>query len=409
MFLDMLAWSEELITDVRNQKSWLWRHCRRRAIYWLLRSPSQTCHAKPKTQINRRRTLPVSFPLVDAYRKQLGLKDFSPKVRTLWHCSRLRSVALYLWLIVADIRCGQLTVAISGLHCWALVMVSSSIRLTAWLKIQRSGRNGQRDWCMSRVTAIISALVICIIVCPPRLLIIVDNAITYKAQRDKCQRTEAGERGTTDMQMRQRAAAALDAKYTKELADAAKLKMMLCVMMLPLVVVGCTSKPVCQSVRKPPSPPAWIMRPRLADTAERDYFTLRERLITMQKQLGEPRSILMSSADRVAHIDGQLMQLLWAIHTRLQRSINAQSNKTEQSIYECLLACLITFSAPPQILRHRQFSSAQFQKRRNDGWWFPGATAAGLFWTVNVLLSTSCNKQAWSLYSIFFMVLSLML
>ena len=29
----------------------------------------------------------------------------------------------------------------------------------------------------------------------------------------------------------------------------------------------------------------------------------------MQKQLKEPRSILMSS-DRVAHIDGQLMQLL---------------------------------------------------------------------------------------------------
>ena len=50
--------------------------------------------------------------------------------------------------------------------------------------------------------------------------------------------------------------------------------------------------------------------PRLADTAERDYFTLRERLITMQKQLEGTRSILMSSADRVAHIDGQLMQLL---------------------------------------------------------------------------------------------------
>ena len=49
--------------------------------------------------------------------------------------------------------------------------------------------------------------------------------------------------------------------------------------------------------------------PRLADTAERDYFTLR-RLITMQKQLEGTRSILMSSADRVAHIDGQLMQLL---------------------------------------------------------------------------------------------------
>ena len=45
-------------------------------------------------------------------------------------------------------------------------------------------------------------------------------------------------------------------------------------------------------------------------------------LITMQKQRKEPRSILMSSADRVAHIDGQLMQLLRA-HTRFQRSINA--------------------------------------------------------------------------------------
>ena len=29
-------------------------------------TPSQTCHAKPKTQINRRRTLPASFPLRDA-------------------------------------------------------------------------------------------------------------------------------------------------------------------------------------------------------------------------------------------------------------------------------------------------------------------------------------------------------
>ena len=86
-----------------------------------------------------------------------------------------------------------------------------------------------------------------------------------------------------------------------------KLKMMLCEM-LPLVVVGCTSKQsVSQCEARPP--PAWIMQPppRLADTAERDYFTLRERPITMQKQPKEPRSILMSSADRVAHIDGQLV------------------------------------------------------------------------------------------------------
>ena len=77
------------------------------------------------------------------------------------------------------------------------------------------------------------------------------------------------------MQMRQRDVAALDAKYTKELADA-KAENDACVMMLPLVVVGCTSKQSVVSV-KPLPPPAWIMQPpRLADTAEWDYFTLRE-------------------------------------------------------------------------------------------------------------------------------------
>ena len=65
-----------------------------------------------------------------------------------------------------------------------------------------------------------------------------------------------------------------------------KLKMMLCVMMLPLVVVGCTSKQSCQSVREATTASGVDNATlRLADTAERDYFTLRERLITMQKQL----------------------------------------------------------------------------------------------------------------------------
>ena len=100
-----------------------------------------------------------------------------------------------------------------------------------------------------------------------------------------------------------------------------KLKMMLCVMMLPLVVVGCTSA-VCQSVRE-----ATIASgvdnaaSRLADTAERDYFTLRERLITMQKQLKEPRSILMSSADRVAHIDGQPHAIIVSKYTRASSGV----------------------------------------------------------------------------------------
>ena len=36
--------------------------------------------AKPKTQINRRRTLPASFPLVGCLPQAAWLKDFSPKV-----------------------------------------------------------------------------------------------------------------------------------------------------------------------------------------------------------------------------------------------------------------------------------------------------------------------------------------
>ena len=49
-----------------------------------------------------------------------------------------------------------------------------------------------------------------------------------------------------------------------------KLKMMLCVMMLPLVVVGCTSA-VCQSVREATTASGVdnAASPRLADTDER--------------------------------------------------------------------------------------------------------------------------------------------
>ena len=112
-----------------------------------------------------------------------------------------------------------------------------------------------------------------------------DNAITYKAQRDKNARElKLMNAAITDMQMRQRDVAALDAKYTKELVDGAENDA--CVMMLPLVVVGCTSKQSVSRVKPPRL--AWTMQPWLADTAERDYFTLRERLITMEKHRKNP-------------------------------------------------------------------------------------------------------------------------
>lgn len=75
---------------------------------------------------------------------------------------------------------------------------------------------------MSRVTAIISALVICIIVCLSWAVNHYrDNAIAYKEQRDKkVSELKQATATIADMQKRQRDVAELDARYTKELADA---------------------------------------------------------------------------------------------------------------------------------------------------------------------------------------------
>nr|DAI72736.1 MAG TPA: Rz lysis protein [Caudoviricetes sp.] len=75
---------------------------------------------------------------------------------------------------------------------------------------------------MSRLTAIIIAIVVCIIV---SLGLAVnhyrDNATEYKKQRDeKTQALNLANSTITDMTARQRDVAALDAKYTQELADA---------------------------------------------------------------------------------------------------------------------------------------------------------------------------------------------
>ena len=75
---------------------------------------------------------------------------------------------------------------------------------------------------MSRVTAIISALIICIIVSLSWAVNHYrDNAIAYKEQRDnKASELEKANATIADMRKRQLDVAELDARYTKELADA---------------------------------------------------------------------------------------------------------------------------------------------------------------------------------------------
>ena len=68
----------------------------------------------------------------------------------------------------------------------------------------------------------------------------------------------------------------------------------------------------------------------------------------MQTTGRNPERRINERADRVAHIDGQLM---YCCEQYTRASSGNAHNKTEQSIYECLLGfVLTTFSAPPQIL-----------------------------------------------------------
>lgn len=75
---------------------------------------------------------------------------------------------------------------------------------------------------MSRLTAIIIAVIACLIVSLGWAVNHYrDNAIDYKKQRDIAANEAALAKATiTDMQTRQRDVATLDAKYTKELSDA---------------------------------------------------------------------------------------------------------------------------------------------------------------------------------------------
>ena len=119
------------------------------------------------------------------------------------------------------------------------------------------------------------------------LIITVITPLPIKAQRDKNARElKLANAAITDMQMRHADVAALDAKYTKELADAKAENDAL----REDAAAGRRRlhiKAVCQCV-KVPLPPGVdnAASPRLADTAERGLFHPRERLITMQKQTG---------------------------------------------------------------------------------------------------------------------------
>ena len=148
----------------------------------------------------------------------LAWKAFSPKSQDAVALQQIKERGALPMIDRGDIRqaidrCSNIWASLPGAGYGQFEHKADSLIA----KIQRSGRNSQRDWCMSRVAAIISALIICIIVCLSWAVNHYrDNAITYKAQRDKNARElKLANAAITDMQMRQRDVAALDAKYTK--------------------------------------------------------------------------------------------------------------------------------------------------------------------------------------------------
>ncbi|MBA8562175.1 lysis protein [Citrobacter freundii] len=140
---------------------------------------------------------------------------------------------------------------------------------------------------MSRVTAAIWAVIICLIVSLGWAVNHYrDNATEYKKQRDeKTQALNLANATITDMTTRQRDVAALDAKYTQDLADAKKQldDLQRCVRDGKCglrINAKCPANGTTGS-----SSMGDAYGPRLTDSAERDYFTLRERIITVTKQV----------------------------------------------------------------------------------------------------------------------------
>ncbi|WP_270530150.1 lysis protein [Klebsiella pneumoniae] len=140
---------------------------------------------------------------------------------------------------------------------------------------------------MSRLTAIISAVVICLVVCLGWLANHYhDNATQFKEQRDKAtEKLSLANATITDMTTRQRDVAALDAKYTQELFDAQNT-------ISDLRRDVDSGKRRLQLNASCPANGATVAGsvgdasgPRLTDSAERDYFTLRERIVTITGQV----------------------------------------------------------------------------------------------------------------------------
>ena len=143
-FLDMLLMEGTDNGRRENQEIMVmtsfWASC-----YWLLRSPSLTS-LNPKLKSTGAGRFSF-FPLVDALPQAAWPERLlSEKSGRSWHCSRLRSVALYYdwswWYPSAIDRCSNIWASLPGAGYGQFESAGGSL-----IAKFKSGRNGQRDWC----------------------------------------------------------------------------------------------------------------------------------------------------------------------------------------------------------------------------------------------------------------------
>ena len=129
-FLDMLAWSEGTDNGRQKTRNHGYDVIVGQSYLLITRSPSQTCHAKPKTQINRRRTLPASFPLVVGCLPQAAWPErLLSESQDAVALQQIKGRGALPMIDRGDIRqaidrCSNIWASC----CRALVMVSSSIK-----------------------------------------------------------------------------------------------------------------------------------------------------------------------------------------------------------------------------------------------------------------------------------------
>ena len=148
-FLDMLAWSGELITDVRKPEIMVMTSLPTKLF------PGTPMHPRKlvtglKLKSNRRRTLPASFPLVGCL------------PATAWPEELQNSDAVARWsgergalpmIDRVDIRqaidrCSNIWASLPGAGYGQFEHKADGVAGS------QSGRNGQRDWCMSSAAII---------------------------------------------------------------------------------------------------------------------------------------------------------------------------------------------------------------------------------------------------------------